>query len=84
MEDVEGAHSPHDKAQTLHSSLMEKINEVLPVKTIKVSDDDQPWCNEEVKKTKRLKQREYRKHRRSDKYFILIKQYEASITKAKS
>ena len=83
-EDVEGAHSPHDKAQTLHSSLMEKINEVLPVKTIKVSDDDQPWCNEEVKKTKRLKQREYRKHRRSDKYFILSKQYEASITKAKS
>ena len=63
---------------------MEKINEVLPVKTIKVSDDDQPWCNEEVKNTKRLKQREYKKHRRSDKYFILSKKYETSITKAKS
>ena len=83
-EEIEMTPSSHNKADILHSTLMSKINEVLPVKTIKVSNDDQPWCNEEVKKKKQVKQCEYRNHRRSEKYLILSKLYEASIKNAKS
>ena len=83
-EEIENTPSPHHKAKLVHATLMDKINEVLPIKTIKVASDDQPWCNEEVKRKKRLKEREYRKHRKSDKYISLSKSYETSIKKAKS
>ena len=83
-DEIEETSSPHHKAKLLHSTLMSKINEVIPVKTIKVSNDDQPWCNDQVKNIKRLKQREYRKHRRSDIYLSLCIKYKALINKAKS
>ena len=63
---------------------MEKIIDFLPLRDIKVSSDDQPWCNEEVKKNKRLKEREYKKHRKSQNYLALNIKYENSIAKAKS
>ena len=83
-DEIVNTHSPNNKAKVLHKILMEKINEFLPIKHIKVSSDDQPWCNEEVKKNKRLKEREYKKHRKSQKYIALNIKYENSKVKAKS
>ena len=83
-DEIKEAPSPHHKAKLLHSSLINKINEILPVKSIKVSNDDQPRCNDEIKNKRRLKQREYRKHRKSLNYMELNAKYEAVIKKAKS
>ena len=39
----------HEKAEYLHTTLLEKLDCYLPEKNIKVREDDQPWANEEVK-----------------------------------
>ena len=82
-EDIEKAPTPNHKAKLLHEILMKKINELLPLKTIKISSDDQPWCSEEIKKIKRLKAREFKKHRMSTKWKALEDRYRISITQAK-
>ena len=80
---VKEASTPNHKANILHNLLQTKIDEYLPLKTIKVADDVQPWCNAEVKIIKRLKGREYRKHRTSNKWKNLEEKYQAVKSKAK-
>ena len=51
----------HEKAEYLHTTLLEKLDCYLPEKNIKVREDDQPWANEEVKNLDRKCKREYSK-----------------------
>ena len=60
-----------EKVEELYSSVSEKVVEYFPEKILKFTSNDSPWCNEKVKNLKRLKGREYNKHRASKKWYEL-------------
>ena len=62
---------------------MDKIDEFLPQKKRIISSDDQPFCSQEIKRLKRLKGREFQKHRRSLKWRVLNYEYKRAVIKAK-
>ena len=72
-----------DKAEVFQNLLLTKLNEVLPMKKKKVSSVDQPFCSNEMKRLKRLKCREYRKNRCSEKWRDLNQRYQKEVLKAK-
>ena len=47
------------------------VSETFPEKDIIVSPEDKPWFNEQLRKLKRQRLREYNRHGRSDKYLKL-------------
>ena len=51
------------------------IDDHFPVKTIAVSENDHPWITNDLKKLKRLRQREYCKHGKSNRYFDLKNEF---------
>ena len=63
--------------------LLTKCNEFLPIKRRVISSDDQPFCTEEMKRLKRLKSREFQKHRRSIKWRELNARYKREVSLAK-
>ena len=71
-----------EKAEMLQNMLVDKVDEFLPQKQRKVSSDDQPFCTEEMKRFKRLKAREFHKHRRSVKWRELNAKYKKAVSKA--
>ena len=83
-EQIKNTHSVNMKAEMLHQTVMNKVSLCFPEKNIKVTSDDSPWCNEKVKKLKRLKAREYRKHRSSTKWKSLNEVYKTSLGEAKT
>ena len=56
------------KAEMFENMIMEKVNFLFPEKSIKVSEDDQPWANSELKNLDRKCKREYFKNKKSDKW----------------
>ena len=80
----EETHSVNEKVEFLHNSVMNKISECFPLKTIKVTSDDSPWCNNKVKRLKRLKCREYNNHRSLIKWKDFNDKYKAALIQAKS
>ena len=64
-----------------HSSSL--INLYFPLKTVNISAYDQPYFNERLRSMRRHRQREYRKHGKSEKYFeIKLKFKEAMKNEA--
>ena len=63
--------------------LLLKLEEYLPVKKRKVCTVDQPFCTDEIKRIKRLKSREYNKHRRSIKWRDLNRRFKREVSSAK-
>ena len=61
------------KAEQLHKMVMTKLDEFCPEKKIRISSDDTPWFNEQLKRLNRKKQREYNKNRNSPRYKKLQK-----------
>ena len=51
------------------------LSETFPIKKITISPDDRPWFNENLRKLKRLRQREYSKHGRSEKYLKIMSSF---------
>ena len=47
---VEEANASNEKAIIFQNLLETKYNDFFPKKTIKVSNDDQPWFNQKLKK----------------------------------
>ena len=56
--------------------MSEMIDNNFPQKTITVTDSDQPWITIDLKKLKRIRQREYCRHGKTSKYFELKKKFE--------
>ena len=81
--EVYEADSVDKKADILQKLLMDKIDEFLPQKKRIISSDDQPFCSQEMKRLKRLKGREFQKHRRSLKWRVLNYEYKRAVIKAK-
>ena len=72
-----------EKAELFQNMFLKKLNEFLPLKKRKISSDDQPFCNEKMKRLKRIKNREFQKNRKSLKWMDLNKQYKKEISLAK-
>ena len=71
------------KSEIFQNMLLEKLEEYLPTKKRKVCTADQPFCTEEVKRLKRLKSREFSKHRKSIKWRELNRRYKKEVSSAK-
>ena len=82
-EEVFIAKSVDEKSEILQNMVLDKVAEFLPEKKIKVSSDDQPFCNEKMKRLKRIKSREYQKHRSSKKWISLEDDYNKEVSTAK-
>ena len=82
-EDILNEESVNNKAVNLQDKIMGKVNEYLPLKNRKIANDDQPWYTGELKKLNRKKAREYKKHRKSEKYMLLNAKYDLKIKMAK-
>ena len=52
------------------------VDDNFPLKTITLTDFDQPWITQDLKKLKRIRRREFCRHGRSDKYIQLKNQFE--------
>ena len=61
--------------EAFQTKISEMIDDHFPVKTITVSENDQPWITNDLKKLKRLRQREYCKHGKSNRYFDLKNEF---------
>ena len=80
---IKETQSVNIKVTLLHNELMDKVKECFPEKTLKITSDDSPWCNDKVKRLKRLKNREFNKHRSSDKWNKLNEKYKACLIQTK-
>ena len=75
--------SVNEKINHFHNTLMNQVGDCFPIKNMKVTSDDSPWCNKKVKQIKRLKGHEFNKHRSSPKWFNLNTQYKSALVQAK-
>ena len=65
----------NEKAAMFQKTLIENFQNCFPLKTFKVCDDDQPWMSKSLKKLDRLRKREFYKHKKSEKWLRLNKQF---------
>ena len=82
--DVLEADSANKKAEIFQNTLASKYNEFFPKKSIKVSNDDQPWITQKLKDLDRHRKRVYHKNRRSDKYMKIDKQFKKGFKISKT
>jgi hypothetical protein len=61
------AENAHQKAQILQTGLLKKLDEYLPVKSLKIRFGDLAWISNEIKILDRKQKREYRKNKKSRK-----------------
>ena len=54
---------------------MENLEKFLPLKTIKICSEDEPWFSTNLKKLERKMKREYVKHKQSKKWSFLNAAY---------
>ena len=47
---------------------MTKFHECFPIKTMKLSSDDEPWVTSKIKQLDRLQKREFSKNQQSEKW----------------
>ena len=73
----------HEMAKYIMETLREKTNDFFPLKTRKISSNNQPFFYETLSKLKRKKQREYSKNRKSAKWKKLDCEYRVKLNTAK-
>ena len=81
--ELEEAPTVDMKVKIFNQDILTQLNICLPEKIIRVTTDDAPWCNNKVKNIKRIKCREYNKHRRSNKWIELDKKYKLVVKQEK-
>ena len=74
------SHTEH--AQQIELLLIGKLDELCPTKTMRISPQDKPFINFELKKLNRRKQREYNKKGKTAKYNKLAAEFEAKYNSA--
>ena len=82
-EQVKETHDVNTKTNLLLNILTAQFKKCFPEKELKHTSDDSPWICDRVKKIKRLKSREYSKHRKSVKWVKLEEQYKSVLVSAK-
>ena len=81
--EVLNSNSVDTKAETLHSLVLEKLNEFCPEKTRRIASDDQPFFSDQLKRLHRKKRREFNKNRRSAKYMKLKRLFKLKVSQEK-
>ena len=64
--------------------MKEKLDEFLPIKIIKICNDDKPWINQQLKTLDRKCKREFFKHHKSEKWTNMRQVFEEKCEKAKA
>ena len=82
-DEVLNTSSVDEKATNFQNILIQKIDQFLPEKILKISSDDKPWITEKIKKMDRKKKREYHKNRQSPKYKALEKSLKRMMNQEK-
>ena len=75
-QDIKEDMSPTEQASAFEKLLQDKLELFCPMKTMKVSSQDKPWINAELKTISRQKNREYNKRGKSMKYKNLAKKFD--------
>ena len=74
--------STSELALQLQNMLNEKLEEFCPMKTMRISKQDKPFINSELKTLNRRKQREYSKNGKSEKYKTLASKFKVKYKAA--
>ena len=82
--EVTHAKTANKKADNFQKIFRNKFDECFPKKTIKMSNEDQPWMTQKLKKLDRQRKRTYHKYRRSPKWTSLDKQFKIEMKVAKA
>ena len=69
--------------QQFQDTLKTLVDETFPERKIQINSDDKPYFTEKLRKLKRIRQREYQKHGRSDKYLELKEKFEGQLKNEK-
>ena len=72
------------KAETLQTLLLNKYDSIFPIKEMNVSNDDQPWFSERLKKLDMKRGREYCKNKKSEKWKTLKDEYDETLKREKA
>ena len=81
---VDEANTANEKASIFQNLLLDNYNEYFPKKTIKVTNEDQPWFTKKLKKLDRQRKRIYCTNRRSDKWKKLDKLFKKEVKHSKA
>ena len=73
--------NPTEMVNKYQEILQKLVGETFPLKTIKISDQDQPWFTEELRALKRTRLREYVRHGKSVRYAKLMEKFEKKLNK---
>ena len=79
MDDIS---STSKQVEVMEAKLKNKLDEVLPEKNIKTSNNDKPFITADLKHLDRRKKREYRKNGQSTKYKQLKQKFDRKYLKA--
>ena len=69
------AKSSTQKVLELQNHVNNKVEQIFPMRSIKIFDRDQEWMTEELQNLRRQKSREYRKNKKSVKYVQLNEKF---------
>ena len=80
-QDLYQLETAHQKAELLHSTLLDKLDVFLPQKTIKIRPGDRAWVTTEIKMLDRKCKREYSRNKKSKKWQCLNSLFMSECTK---
>ena len=67
--------SATEQVAALEKLVTDKVESIFPMKEIKIYKNDKEFMNDELRKIRRRKCREYRKHKKSEKYLKLQEEF---------
>ena len=74
--------SSTELTELLQGKMTSMIDHHFPLKSINLTDSDQPWITDGLKKLKRIRRREFCRHGRSEKYYQLKTEFETKKKEA--
>ena len=80
---IQNIKSSDDQMLAFHNTLYDMFDESFPMKSKTFFSQSEPWFTEKLSVLKRKKEREYRKHRKSEKYLSLHRTYKSELSIAR-
>ena len=82
-EEIYGCLDAHEMAEQLQNMLIDSLDKFLPMKTVKFTNDDEPWVTKEIKDIDKKRKKEFSKHYKSAKWKKLDFIYKSKLEAAK-
>ena len=79
-----GDMTPTQQAETMEKMFSDKVDNLFPVRSCRVSNSDLPYITAEIKKLDKYVKKEYKLKGKSEKYLKLKSIYDCKMTKAAS